>query len=176
MTIRVGCVENRLDPLQLGRCQVRIVGLHNPDKSVLKTADLPWAYPVQGITSAAISGIGSAPVGPVEGTWVTIDFFDEEEQQPVITGTIGGIPQSFGIIDADTPDLSIVESDQAQQDIIVEESTDVPAKPAKQYKSISQAGVDLIKNEEKLRLTAYLDSAGVPTIGYGTTLISGNLS
>lgn len=173
MTIRVGCVENRLDPLQLGRCQVRIVGLHNPDKSVLKTADLPWAYPVQGITSAAISGIGSAPVGPVEGTWVTIDFFDEEEQQPVITGTIGGIPQSFGIIDADTPDLSIVESDQAQQDIIVEESTDVPAKPAKQYKSISQAGVDLIKNEEKLRLTAYLDSAGVPTIGYGTTLING---
>lgn len=34
---------------------------------------------------------------------------------------------------------------------------------------ISQAGIDLIKRFEGCRLHAYLDSVGVPTIGYGST-------
>jgi len=34
---------------------------------------------------------------------------------------------------------------------------------------ISQAGIDLIKGFEGLKLNAYLCSAGVPTIGYGST-------
>jgi len=34
---------------------------------------------------------------------------------------------------------------------------------------ISQAGIDLIKSFEGLKLEAYLCSAGVPTIGYGST-------
>lgn len=33
----------------------------------------------------------------------------------------------------------------------------------------SQAGINLIKHFEGLRTTAYLDSVGVPTIGYGHT-------
>ena len=89
-----GCVENREDPLRLGRCQVRIVGLHTDDKQVLPTADLPWAYPMQPVTSAAINGIGWTPVGPVPGTWVVVVFRDEDLQQPIMIGTIGGIPQS----------------------------------------------------------------------------------
>ena len=88
-----GCVENRLDPYKLGRCQVRILGLHTENKIDLPTEDLPWAYPVQPITSAGISGIGHAPVGPVEGSWVVIIFSDEDKQQPMMLGTIGGIPQ-----------------------------------------------------------------------------------
>lgn len=94
MKLYTGCVENRMDPLRLGRCQVRIVGLHTEAKSVLPTEDLPWAYPLQPVTSAAMNGIGHAPVGPVEGTWVVIFFRDEEEQQPIMLGSIGGIPQS----------------------------------------------------------------------------------
>jgi hypothetical protein len=89
-----GVVENRLDPLKLGRCQVRIVGLHTEDKKILPTDSLPWAYPLQPVTSAAMNGIGHSPVGPVEGTWVILFFRDEEKQQPVILGTIGGIPQN----------------------------------------------------------------------------------
>ena len=34
---------------------------------------------------------------------------------------------------------------------------------------LSQAGVELIKRFEGLRLTAYLDAVGIPTIGYGST-------
>lgn len=88
-----GVVESRRDPLFLGRCQVRIVGLHTEEKSELPTDALPWAYPLQSITSAAMNGIGHSPVGPVEGTWVMLIFRDNEKQQPVIIGTLGGIPQ-----------------------------------------------------------------------------------
>lgn len=89
-----GVIEDRADPLLLGRCRVRIVGYHNPDKVQLPTEDLPWAYPLQGIGSAAMNGIGYAPVGPVEGTWIMGFFRDGEDcQEPVMLGTFGGIPQ-----------------------------------------------------------------------------------
>ena len=89
-----GIVESRSDPLKLGRCQVRIVGLHTHDKTQLPTQQLPWATPVQQIGSAAMNGIGYTPVGPVEGTTVIIMFADEEMQQPIMLGTIGGIPHA----------------------------------------------------------------------------------
>lgn len=95
MQLFTGCVENRQDPLKIGRCQVRIVGLHTDDKTLLPTEDLPWAYPMQPVTSAAVSGIGQSPVGPVPGTWVVIMFRDPDSQQmPIMLGTIGGIPQT----------------------------------------------------------------------------------
>jgi predicted chitinase len=100
-TIYYGIVENRQDPLRLGRCQVRIVGLHTHDKSQLSTADLPWATPLQPITSAAMNGIGYTPIGPVEGTSVIVMFADAEMQQPIILGTVGGIPNTPGPIDTD---------------------------------------------------------------------------
>lgn len=93
-TFYYGVVENRQDPLFLGRCQVRVVGLHTEDKTELPTDDLPWAHPMQPVTSAAMNGIGHAPVGPVEGTWVVIIYRDIEKQQPIIIGTLGGIPQA----------------------------------------------------------------------------------
>ena len=75
-----GVVEDRNDPLQLGRVRVRFVGLHTEDKQKIATEDLPWAYPIQPITSAAMSGIGETPLGPVEGTWVVGYFRDEHFQ------------------------------------------------------------------------------------------------
>ena len=39
---------------------------------------------------------------------------------------------------------------------------------------ISQVGLDLIKEFEGFRKDAYICPAGVPTIGYGTTLIEGS--
>jgi hypothetical protein len=88
-----GVVENRQDPTRLGRCQVRVVGLHSENKTELPTDLLPWAYPMQPVTSAAMNGIGFSPLGPVEGTWVVIFFRDQECQQPIMMGTLGGIPQ-----------------------------------------------------------------------------------
>lgn len=92
-----GVVENRRDPTRLGRCQVRIVGLHTENRADLPTELLPWAYPMQPITSAAMNGIGYTPLGPVEGTWVVVFFRDQECQQPIMMGTLGGIPQNAEI-------------------------------------------------------------------------------
>jgi predicted chitinase len=96
-----GIVENRSDPLRIGRCQVRIVGLHTHDKNQLPTADLPWSMPVQPIGSAAMNGIGYTPVGPVEGTTVIIMFADPELQYPIMLGTVGGISTAPKAIDDD---------------------------------------------------------------------------
>lgn len=90
----LGCVENRIDPLKLGRCQVRIVGLHTEDKTILSTDDLPWAYPMMPINSASISGLGWSPTGVVPGSWVICIFLDPDNQQPIMLGTIGGIPST----------------------------------------------------------------------------------
>lgn len=85
----IGVVEDRMDPEKMGRCRVRIFGYHTDSKTILPTKDLPWATPIQPITSAAISGIGSSPLGPLEGTWVIGFFLDGEDmQQPAIFGTI----------------------------------------------------------------------------------------
>ena len=83
-----------MDPLYLGRCRVRILGYHTDDKTEIPTEDLPWAMPMQPITSAAMSGVGTTPLGPVEGTWVVGFFRDgENAQEPVIMGTFGGRPE-----------------------------------------------------------------------------------
>ena len=89
-----GVVEDRNDPEQLGRCRVRIFGFHTDDVTLLPTNDLPWAIPLQPITSAATSGVGHAPVGIVNGSWVVGWFLDgEEAQRPLIIGTIAGRPE-----------------------------------------------------------------------------------
>ena len=91
-----GVVEDRIDPLMLGRCRVRILGYHTDDKLEIPTNCLPWATIMQPTTSAAMSGIGTTPIGPVEGTWV-IGFFRDGEnaQEPVIMGTVGGKPEDI---------------------------------------------------------------------------------
>tara|TARA_Y100000114_G_scaffold51548_1_gene47026 strand:+ start:15935 stop:16840 length:906 start_codon:yes stop_codon:yes gene_type:complete len=89
-----GVVEDRKDPDELGRVKVRCLGFHTEDKTELPTEDLPWAYPIQPITSAAMNGIGQTPLGPVEGTWVFGFFRDgESSQEPMILGTLGGVPE-----------------------------------------------------------------------------------
>ena len=188
MKLYTGCVENRQDPLKLGRCQVRVAGLHNYDKNLLKTDDLPWAYPMQPITSAGISGIGHTPLGPVEGTWVVIMFRDDDEQQPIILGSIGGIPQAPGPIDKDDDQLILKEDGNlAPQDgqttttSTGDTASNTSSTPAAESTGLSTASsyspsqdaVNLIKQYEGLRLTAYQDSIGKWTIGYGTTIING---
>lgn len=97
--VYMGVVEDRDDPLLIGRCRVRVIGVHSPDKDEIPTSGLPWATPIQPITSAAMNGIGHSPVGPVEGTWVVIMFTDVDMQHPIMIGTVGGIPTKENIYD-----------------------------------------------------------------------------
>ena len=88
-----GVVEDVSDPLYLGRCRVRVYGFHHHDKTELPTTALPWAYPMQPITSAAVSGIGQSPTGLLVGSHVFGFFRDgDEAQDPVMIGSFGGVP------------------------------------------------------------------------------------
>ncbi|PNX49192.1 MAG: hypothetical protein BV459_00535 [Thermoplasmata archaeon M11B2D] len=89
-----GVVEDIHDPLELGRVRVRIIGLHTANKTLIPTDTLPWAIIAQDPTSAATSGIGKSPTGILQGSTVIGYFRDGQScQQPVITGTIAGIPE-----------------------------------------------------------------------------------
>ena len=92
----VGVVEDRQDPQTLGRLRVRCLGYHTEDLEKLKTTDLPWAHVMNPITSATVSGLGQSPLGAVEGTWV-VGFFQDgsDAQQPIIIGTLPGVPSEL---------------------------------------------------------------------------------
>ena len=88
-----GVVEDRDDPLRLGRCRVRIMGYHTDDSEILASDDLPWAVPIMPANSAGTSGVGWSPTGAVEGSWVVGFFADGENgQHPMFFGTVGAIP------------------------------------------------------------------------------------
>ena len=97
----VGVVEDRQDPKTLGRLRVRCLGYHTEDLIKLPTSDLPWAHVMNPITSATVSGIGQSPLGVVEGTWV-VGFFTDGSiaQQPMIMGTLPGVPAKLPTKDA----------------------------------------------------------------------------
>src|SRR6056300_1375305 len=94
----IGVVEDRHDPLKVGRLKVRCLGIHTSDKNKVSTADLPWASVALPVTSSGISGIGHSATGIVEGSWVWGYFRDGEYlmQELVVVGTLPGKPAELG--------------------------------------------------------------------------------
>jgi len=88
-----GIVEDRQDPLKVGRVRVRIHGIHSENKQFIATPDLPWAQVLLPTTVAGLSGIGTQH-GLIEGSTVFGFFRDgKTRQDPVITHVSAGIPQ-----------------------------------------------------------------------------------
>lgn len=84
-----GKVVDRQDPLCLGRMRVRIFGIHPDDENLVPDEHLPWAIPIQPITSAAMFGVGHSPTGAMQGTHVFGFFADGSDcQLPFILGTV----------------------------------------------------------------------------------------
>jgi len=94
----IGVVEDRKDPLKLGRCRVRIFGHHSEKKTEVPTNKLPWAHPVLPLNN-------SNPYAPKEGETVVGFYMDGEDRQfPVMMGITPGIPikrenDTFGFTD-----------------------------------------------------------------------------
>jgi len=81
----VGAVENRMDPLAIGRCQVRIFGWYGDE---IPTADLPWAQPMYSLNGISTGG----NIKPDD--WVMGFFLDgENAQSPVMMGFLPGLKQ-----------------------------------------------------------------------------------
>lgn len=94
-----GVVEDRNDPIFLGRARVRIFGWHTDDKTQLPTEDLPWALPSLPIDN------GKNPVGLKEGDWCWGFFLDgADAQKPIVIGYIPGINE-----DPANPDLGFYD-------------------------------------------------------------------
>jgi len=110
-----GIVEDRNDPLKIGRVRVRCHGIHTDDKQLIATPDLPWAQVLLPTTSAGLSGLGTQH-GLVEGSTV-FGFFRDGElcQDPVVTGVAVGIPPA-GYRETTTDELLIRETDKGFND------------------------------------------------------------
>ena len=92
-----GVVEDRNDPTKLGRVRVRCVGYHTADKTKIPTEDLPWAWVMQNVHTPAMAGWGDTPGFIVEGSWVVGFFRDAETlQEPIVIGTLPGVPNQAG--------------------------------------------------------------------------------
>ena len=82
----IGVIENRVDPLALGRCQVRIFGWHNENSVTLPTSDLPWAQAMIPLNNSKHFS------APRIGEWVVGFFMDgEQAQTPVMMGVLPGL-------------------------------------------------------------------------------------
>ena len=82
----VGVVEQRSDPLGLGRCKVRIFGWHTDNTSHLATEDLPWAQPMHPINNSKSFS------SPKIGDWIVGFFMDGMSgQAPIMMGVLPGL-------------------------------------------------------------------------------------
>lgn len=83
-----GVVEDRADPLQLGRVRVRCLGWHPESKQDVPTEDLPWAHILLPTNHSQDT------VGLRTGDWVFGFFRDSMvAQEPMIVGVIPHIPE-----------------------------------------------------------------------------------
>ena len=106
-----GVVEDRHDPLYLGRVRVRVYGLHTDDKTMIPTPDLPWSDVLMPVTNSALSGLGLSPHGLVEGSTVMGFFRDERDMQDfVVMGSLFGRPSDFYKIPNNDPSKKISRS------------------------------------------------------------------
>jgi len=82
----VGVVEDRQDPLKLGRCKVRIFGWHSEDIQKVPTDLLPWSQAMMPLNN-------TNPYTPKESDVVVGFFLDgDNAQTPVMMGVLPGIP------------------------------------------------------------------------------------
>ena len=126
---------------------------------------------------------------------LTTPFIVPSDNIPIIIGTVGGIPQAPVSIDAGSTGVVLKDEygvAKNNTDVIVDdggtinysgdvgEETELSTtpsytglRPVKDFSSVSQAGINLIKQFEGKKLKAYQDIVGVWTVGYGTTYILG---
>jgi len=83
-----GKVINVNDPLQLGRVQVRIHGIHTENEIDIPTKALPWALTILPTTEAGVSGIGLNPGLKPFSTVYGIFADGDNAQEPIVLGSV----------------------------------------------------------------------------------------
>jgi hypothetical protein len=90
-------VRDIKDPLKSGRVKVRVYN-YQDDEQYIKDDHLPWAIPLQPVTSAATGRVGIVPVGLEVGSRVIVGYHmdDSLQQYPIIFGSFsrGALPSA----------------------------------------------------------------------------------
>jgi hypothetical protein len=85
-SFHVGVVEDRHDPLTMGRVRVRVFGLHSDDRiNEVPIETLPWSMVMM---PANVSTTASGVSQLVEGTWVLVMYHDVNLQDPIVIGSL----------------------------------------------------------------------------------------
>ncbi len=130
----IGVVEDRMDPLQCGRCKVRIFGHHIEDKSEMPTEDLPWCCPIVSLDPGRCH-----VTGPKEGDWVMGFFKDGKHKQfPVMMGIVPGWPE-------EPADPSIGYEDPRPDSLMV--GHQVPREPSELIQHDDGSGNDIFEQD-----------------------------
>lgn len=99
-----GVVENNNDPEMLGRCQIRVWGVHDELKNAdaqegIPTESLPWGEPALGLVEGSMSGHGLFSV-PLQGSHVFCFFEGGNWESLRYFATAPGLP-------VDAPDTTV---------------------------------------------------------------------
>ena len=59
-----GVIEDNNDPEKMGRCKIRVIGIHSPNKTKknmdgVPTDEIPWAEPALGLFEGSVTGFGA---------------------------------------------------------------------------------------------------------------------
>ena len=91
-----GVIENNNDPDMLGRCKIRVWGIHDELKDEAKaegipTEKLPWSEPCLGLMEGSVSGAGLFSV-PLQGSHVFLFFEGGNWQSPRYFASAPALP------------------------------------------------------------------------------------
>ncbi|CCI88724.1 T4-like phage baseplate hub + tail lysozyme [Yersinia phage phiR1-RT] len=201
-----GIVEDRMDPMKLGRVRVRVFGYHPFQRiqgpiSGLSTEDLQWMDVLQPSNSASMSGIGYTPTGPVEGSKVYGHWLDKYNTTGLVLGTLAGIntvkpnklegfsdptgqyPRRLGS-DVNPLTEGGTEGYEYQANVIQDSNRDIGINPDdRDFSDIPEDPNpnytirEMVQRDEGLRLKVYRDLNGIGwTVGIGHYIAEGNLT
>lgn len=136
-------IDHEGDQWKSGRVKLRIYGRHDNEQDI-KDEDLPWAMPLQDVTSAATNRIGRAPVGMVKGSRVFGVYLDEEQQYPLILGTFSRAGK-----------LKDENDNTGGKDDIDNKYSDTPLAAIGKKKSNTRAKKTIEKRDDKLDNSKY---------------------
>lgn len=143
----IGTVEDRKDPLKLGRCRVRCFGWHTEDKTKIPTEALPWAV-------SAFPNNEQDPYGIWEANMVFGFFADAQNaQEPVIVGILPNIPLTKG-----SPDVGFF--DPRKDD----ELKKAPRHPKHKIYDETGPGIKIIEKDKADRHPRRLDEPTTPRL------------
>lgn len=135
----LGYVEDRMDPLKLGRIKVRCVGWDADNKMEVSTDNLPWAqvaFPVN----------NTNPYAPKEGDMVVGFFADgETAQQRIVFGAFPSIP------------LKGANSQEAYSDPREDELVTAPRPPASKVYNTDGSGIEITEKDQADPYPLHLD-------------------